>query len=269
MAEVNEPNAIKILVGNKCDKPDRVVTEEEGKELANKYNMKFFETSAKTNMDVKEAFECLIKEILDTLLGKKKISDKVVNKNNTKEEKKGCNNEKKNNNKEKSKNFDYESEIKILKNQLDEEKNKNKELITENRKLNDRISKLSDELKKIKMSYETQINEIQKLLTEEKNKNELLMKENIKLSAQIKSSNAEINRIKKFEEKNILLNIELENYKSLKNNQEITSIKPGEKILAINFLSMGTQDIMNYCMPCKNTDLFVRLEEKLYEDFPK
>ena len=31
MAEVNESNAIKILVGNKCDKPDRVVTEEEGK----------------------------------------------------------------------------------------------------------------------------------------------------------------------------------------------------------------------------------------------
>ena len=250
MAEVNEPNAIKILVGNKCDKPDRVVTEEEGKELANKYNMKFFETSAKTNMNVKEAFEGLIKEILDTFLGKKKISDKVLNKDNTKEEKKGCNNEKKNNNKEKSKNFDCESEIKILKNPLDEEKNKNKELITENRKLNDRISKLSDELKKIKMSYETQINEIQKLLTEEKNKNELLMKENIKLSAQIKRSNAEIN-------------------KSLKNNQEITSIKPGEEILAINFLSMGTQDIMNYCMPCKNTDLFVRFEEKLYEDFPK
>ena len=76
MAEVNEPNAIKILVGNKCDIPERVVTEEEGKELANKYNMKFFETSAKINMNVKEAFECLIKEILDTLLGKKKYQIK-------------------------------------------------------------------------------------------------------------------------------------------------------------------------------------------------
>ena len=34
-------------------------------------------------------------------------------------------------------------------------------------------------------------------------------------------------------------------------------------------MSMGSQDIQNYTMPCKNTDLFVRLEEKLYNDFPK
>ena len=32
---------------------------------------------------------------------------------------------------------------------------------------------------------------------------------------------------------------------------------------------MGIQDIINYCLPCKNTDLFVRLEEKLYQDFPQ
>ena len=32
---------------------------------------------------------------------------------------------------------------------------------------------------------------------------------------------------------------------------------------------MGTQDIMNYSLICKNTELFVRLEERLYEDFPQ
>ena len=32
---------------------------------------------------------------------------------------------------------------------------------------------------------------------------------------------------------------------------------------------MGNQDIINYSMACKNTDLFARLEEKLYQDFPK
>ena len=32
---------------------------------------------------------------------------------------------------------------------------------------------------------------------------------------------------------------------------------------------MGFQDISNYSLPCRNTDIFVRLEEKLNNDFPK
>ena len=56
---------------------------------------------------------------------------------------------------------------------------------------------------------------------------------------------------------------------NIKDNYEITSIKPGEKIMALNFVSMGNQDIMNYNLICKNVDLFIRLEERLYEDFPQ
>jgi hypothetical protein len=59
-----------------------------------------------------------------------------------------------------------------------------------------------------------------------------------------------------------------QNMNQQNNAREITYINPGEKIMAINFVSMGNQDITNYCLPCKNTDLFVRLEEKLYQDFP-
>ena len=70
-----------------------------------------------------------------------------------------------------------------------------------------------------------------------------------------------------------LLQNELLKYQSnnddSKSNYSITSIKPGEKIYAINFVSMGFQDIVNYAIPCKNTDLFVRLEEKLNNDFPQ
>ena len=32
---------------------------------------------------------------------------------------------------------------------------------------------------------------------------------------------------------------------------------------------MGNQDIGHYAVVCKNTDLFVRLEEKLYNDYPQ
>ena len=56
---------------------------------------------------------------------------------------------------------------------------------------------------------------------------------------------------------------------NIKDNYEITSIKPGEKIMALNFVSMGNQDIGHYNLVCKNVDLFIRLEERLYEDFPK
>ena len=53
--EANAQTSVKkVLVGNKCDKPDRVVTEEEGKKLADDYSMSFFETSAKTNQNVNE-----------------------------------------------------------------------------------------------------------------------------------------------------------------------------------------------------------------------
>ena len=65
-----QTNVYKVLVGNKCYKPDRVVTEEDGKNLANEYNMNFFETSAKTNKNINEVFNNLTHEILVANQGK-------------------------------------------------------------------------------------------------------------------------------------------------------------------------------------------------------
>ena len=54
-----------ILLGNKLDKENvRVIKEEEGRELADEYNIKFFETSNKTGTNIKEAGMSLAKEII-------------------------------------------------------------------------------------------------------------------------------------------------------------------------------------------------------------
>jgi GTPase SAR1 family protein len=57
-------NVCKVLVGNKCDKAERTVSTEEGAKLAEDFNMKFFETSAKSNLNVNETFTYLTQEIL-------------------------------------------------------------------------------------------------------------------------------------------------------------------------------------------------------------
>lgn len=58
----------KILIGNKCDLPDaqRKVPASRGHDLAAKYNMQFFETSAKTGVGVDDAFNHVADLIVET-----------------------------------------------------------------------------------------------------------------------------------------------------------------------------------------------------------
>ena len=126
------------------------------------------------------------------------------------------------------------------------------------------------------------INDLKRQLNEEKIKNQNLINENNILKNNINNLNNNINylnnQITNYINQVQLLQNQINNYQNnyqnnLNNNSNnnnyinAESVRPGEKIFAVNFVSMGFQDIINYSLVCKNTDLFVRLEEKLNNDY--
>ena len=83
--------------------------------------------------------------------------------------------------------------------------------------------------------------------------------------------NENINKIKELENLINIKNTELNNLNTKIDNDKsapfMAYMKPGEKIMAINFVSTS-QDI-HKPMACKNTDIISRLEETLYNDYPQ
>ncbi|KAJ2559458.1 GTP-binding protein [Coemansia sp. RSA 1933] len=70
----------KILIGNKCDIEERrVVTRDMGQALANKFNVKFKETSAKSNINVEESFLELAADIKRRLLDSASQPEQTMN----------------------------------------------------------------------------------------------------------------------------------------------------------------------------------------------
>uniref|UniRef100_A0A8V0ZRP6 Ras-related protein Rab-18-B-like n=1 Tax=Gallus gallus TaxID=9031 RepID=A0A8V0ZRP6_CHICK len=85
-------NTVKMLVGNKTDKPDREVERREGLQFAKKRSLLFIETSAKTEDGVQHAFEELVIKILQTpnLLDKSTKKQGVQLKESSQQEKSTC-----------------------------------------------------------------------------------------------------------------------------------------------------------------------------------
>ena len=128
--------------------------------------------------------------------------------------------------------------INDLKRQLNDERIKNQNLINENNNLKIHINSLKNNINYLNIQITNYINKIKSLENQLNNNN---------------SFNNYQNNL---------------NYNQMNSYIKASSVKPGEKILAVNFVSNGFQDIGHYCLPCKNTDIFVRLEEKLNNDYP-
>ena len=135
--------------------------------------------------------------------------------------------------------MDLISRINELESELKIQENNKQNLIEENKKLEIENKKLIEENKK---------------LEEEKSKLNYEIK---KLEETIKNTGGNI-----ISKEDLKLNI-------TQSNHYVNTLHRGETVMSINIMTMGNQDIANYSIPCKNTDLFVKVEEKIYMDYPK
>ena len=133
-------------------------------------------------------------------------------------------------NDEKNKNIELNNKIKKLEIDLNNEKEKNKNLNQQIEKYKNIIKDLNNKISRNNLNDNNKVSELQNIINE------------------------------KIDEINVL--------RSRLNNSNINSIQPGEQIIAIGFTS-SDQTIQNFFRPCKDSDLFVRLEEKLYDEYPQ
>ena len=118
-----------------------------------------------------------------------------------------------------------------------------------------------------------------KELEVEKSKNKNLNKINIDLTSQLNNANKtfkdlsnKLNSINLKSENNELqeiinmINDKINKLKSKLNENSIENILPEEETLSIGFTSYDKK-INNFVLPCKDSELFVSIEKKLYDKY--
>jgi len=160
-------------------------------------------------------------------------------------------------------NKDINSNEELIK-QLNEEKNKNKQLLNELNNEKKKVIELTNKIKLLENNNNNnikRINDLEKLINE-KGKELIFKIENLpqgKAGSVLPTISFEV------DVNGILILRDLKS-KNEKNDLE-NIINPGEEVMAVNFTSC--ENDINCPMPCKNTTLVSRLEEKLYNDYPR
>ena len=70
------PDTCKLLIGNKSDRTDKVVSDNEGSALGKELNMPFLETSARTSENVEAAFIRMAEQLIKLRAAQKEEEDK-------------------------------------------------------------------------------------------------------------------------------------------------------------------------------------------------
>ena len=86
------PGIVKVLVAAKCDIPEKKVDPAVGKALAGELQVEFFETSAKLNKNVEQAFTSIAEHIIkkDVVFAELKSSISVKPEELSKKKQSGC-----------------------------------------------------------------------------------------------------------------------------------------------------------------------------------
>ena len=63
----SDPSIAKVLVGNKVDLDERVISKSEAKKIAEEHGMEYFETSAMNNINIQEMMTHIMDKVYDNL----------------------------------------------------------------------------------------------------------------------------------------------------------------------------------------------------------
>ena len=154
--------------------------------------------------------------------------------------------------------------------------NEPNKIIKNNKNIIDDKNDLLNEEKKKNIELTNKIKQLEIDLNKEKDKNKILSKQIKKYKKIIKelhdklSENNSVDNNKVLELQNIIKTKadEIDVLKSKLNDSSIDNIQPGEKKISIGFTS-ADKTIKNFYRSCKDSDLFVKLEKKLYDEYPK